>query len=106
LDTIAARTEPPAQLDEFCDSEFELLDRDPKYLPETCRAAIERYPIRAIGTRPEDYMAHNLIRRTLNDARLDRLRGAWQKPPDWALARVSELPGAGSPGRPTSADYS
>jgi hypothetical protein len=76
---------------------FEPLDRDPVAVDKACKAAVLRWPLRAIGRRPQDWMTHDLLLyRLLRDPRPWRHHAAMRNPADWILQRVAQLPGAGT----------
>jgi hypothetical protein len=55
----------------FRDPRDDPLDPDPEAVRERCVAAVQAWPVRAIGRRPADWLAHDLlVHRLLRDGRL------------------------------------
>jgi hypothetical protein len=68
-------------------------DPDPEAVRGRCLAALAAWPVRAIGGRPADWLAHDLLLYgLLRDARLPRFHRMWQAPEEWMADRVGHLP--------------
>ncbi len=71
---------------------FEPLDRTPQAVQETCMDAVLRWQMLAIGQRPQDWLAHDLLLgRLLRDPRLWMFHQAIREPADWMWERLSHL---------------
>jgi hypothetical protein len=76
----------PESLQEVWDSSFEAMHN-------RCLDAMNGWPIEAIGRRPADWLAHDLLlHNLLRDARIKSFHVLLKDPPDWMLNRVSHLP--------------
>jgi hypothetical protein len=106
----AANPPPPAREDESDadldpeasydpDPRLALLDPSPEAIHARCVNAIEAWPIQAIGTRPADWLAHDLLLRgLLGDARLGAFHALLKAPEPWMLDRVARLAVGGTGG--------
>jgi hypothetical protein len=60
---------------------------------ERCLAAMNSWPIAAIGRRPADWLAHDLLlHNLLRDARIKSFQVLLKNPPGWMVKRVGHLP--------------
>jgi hypothetical protein len=69
------------------------LDADPEAISRRCVDGVLAWPIKALGKRPADWLAHDLLMHDhLRDARLWRFHAMWKNPDAWMLDRVAGLP--------------
>ena len=81
---------PEADLDS--DPRLAPLDPAPEAITARCVEAMDRWPIEAVGKRPADWLAHDLLLyNLLRDARLCHFHRLLKQPEPWMLDRVAHL---------------
>jgi hypothetical protein len=76
--------------DRDSDPWFAPLDPSPAAVLERCLGAMARWPLKAIGNRPADWLAHDLLVYTLlRDARLSYFHRLLKEPESWLLDYVA-----------------